>query len=79
MHLPNQRPGKPEKLSQGEDNQTSYPRVQWENSLDKRGCRAPVEGDEKNTPKQTTQGMQGHRETRDKGTQQDIPTLQDAS
>ena len=37
MHLTNQRPGKPDMLSQGAYTQTIYPRVQWENTLDKRG------------------------------------------
>ena len=41
MHPANQRPGKPDKLSQGVHNQTSYPRVQWENTLDKRGTTEP--------------------------------------
>ena len=39
MHLANQRPGKPDKLSQGAHNQTSYPRAQWEIILDKRGLQ----------------------------------------
>ena len=37
----NQRLGKPDKLSQSAHNQTSYPRVQWENTLDKRGATDP--------------------------------------
>ena len=37
MHPANQRLRKPDKLSQGVDNQTSYPRVQWGNTLNKRG------------------------------------------
>ena len=41
MHLPNQRLGKPDKLSQGAHSQTSYPRVQWGNTLDKRGTAEP--------------------------------------
>ena len=41
MHLANQRPGKPDKLCQGAHNQTSYPRIQWENTLDKRGATEP--------------------------------------
>ena len=43
MHLANQRPGKPDKLSQGAHNQTSYPKIQWENTLDKRGTTEPQE------------------------------------
>ena len=66
---------KPDKLSQGAHNQTSYTRVQWENTLDKRGWRAPV----REMLLRRTQGMQEHRETRDKRMQQDIPTLQEAS
>ena len=41
MHLANQRPRKPDKLSQGGYNQTSYPKIQWENTLDKRGLQNP--------------------------------------
>ena len=41
MHLANQRPGKPDKLSQGAQKQTSYPRVQWGNTLDKRETTDP--------------------------------------
>ena len=37
MHLANQRPGKPDKLSQGAHNKTSYPKIQWEDTLGKRG------------------------------------------
>ena len=43
MHPAIQRPGKPDKLSEGEHNQTSYPRIQWENTLDKRGATEPQE------------------------------------
>ena len=41
MHLANQRPRKPDKLSQDAHNQTSYLRIQWENTLDKRGLQNP--------------------------------------
>ena len=42
MHPANQMLRKPDKLSQGAHNQTSYPRIQWENTLDKKGpCRIP--------------------------------------
>ena len=37
MHPANQRLRKPDKLSQGVHKQTSYPRVQWKNTLDKGG------------------------------------------
>ena len=43
MHPANQRPAKPEKLSQGAHNQTSYLRIQWEITLDKRGATEPQE------------------------------------
>ena len=39
--LANQRLGKPDKLSQGAHNQTSYLRVQWDNTLDKREATEP--------------------------------------
>ena len=62
MHLANQRLGKPDKLSQGAYTQTSYPKIQWENTLDKGGCRAPVEEDVVEREKLLTQrGTQGHR------------------
>ena len=42
MHPANQRLRKSDKLSQGTHKQTSYPRVQWENTLDEMGgYRAP--------------------------------------
>ena len=41
MHPANQRLRKPDKLSQGPHKQTSYPRVQWENTLDKREATEP--------------------------------------
>ena len=47
MHPPNQRLRKPDKLSQGAHSQTSYPKVQWENTLDKR-AREEREGMGKN-------------------------------
>ena len=41
IHPSNQRPRKPDKLSQAAHNQTSYPKIQWENTLDKRGDESP--------------------------------------
>ena len=41
MHPANQRLGKPDKLSQGAHKQARYPRVQWENTLDKREATEP--------------------------------------
>ena len=40
IQLPNQGPGKPDKLSQNAQAQTGYPRVQCEYALDKRDCRS---------------------------------------
>ena len=47
MHPAKQRFGKPDKLSQGVHKQTSYPRVQWENTLDKWEATEP-RGKQKN-------------------------------
>ena len=47
MHPSNQRLGKPNKLSQGAHNQTSYPKVQWENTEDKRGLQNPSKKERK--------------------------------
>ena len=41
MYPPNLRLGKPDKLSKGAHSQTSYPWVQWGNTLDKRGTAEP--------------------------------------
>ena len=41
IHPANQRPRKPDKLSQGAHNQTSYPKIKWENTLEKRGTTEP--------------------------------------
>ena len=41
MHPANQRPRKQDKLSQGVHKQTSYLRVQWGNTLDKREATDP--------------------------------------
>ena len=46
MHPPNPRLGKPDKLSQGAHSQTSYSKVQWEDTLDKRDCRSPTRREE---------------------------------
>ena len=44
MQTANQRLAKPDKLSQGVHIQTSYPSIQWENTLDKKGgYRTPGE------------------------------------
>ena len=50
MHPANQRLRKPDKLSQGLHNQTSYPRVQWENTLDKREATEPQVSKEAGNP-----------------------------
>ena len=41
MHLANQSSRKLDKLSQGSHKLTSYPRVQWGNTLDKREATDP--------------------------------------
>ena len=46
MHPANQKLWKPDKLSQGAHNQASYPSVQWENTLDKRGATESQEEEE---------------------------------
>ena len=63
MHLPNQRLGNPDKLSQGAHNQKSYPRVQWESTLDKRGSRAQLgyDDEEAEGKQHTKQKTQEHR------------------
>ena len=61
MHLPNQRLRKPDKLSQGTHSQTSYPKVQWENTLDKR-AREEREAVEKEETREQREGSRGeHR------------------
>ena len=47
MHPPNQRLGKPDKLSQGAQSQTSYPRVKSGNTLDKQGTAEPQKEEER--------------------------------
>ena len=49
MHPANQRLRKPDKLSQGAHKQTSYPRAQWENTLDKREATDPKTHTERDT------------------------------
>ena len=46
MHPANLRPRKPDKLSQGAHNQTSYPKIQWENTLHKKRATEPQGQDE---------------------------------
>ena len=66
MHLANQRPRKPDKLSQGAHNQTSYPKIQWQNTLDKRGAAEPQGKPaiprEAGEWKQQQRGMQGQEQ-----------------
>ena len=72
MHPANQRPGKPDKLSQGAYNQTSYPKSQRENTLDKRGLHNPQRT---TTGGARTGGTQGHRT---EGRAYELPMLQEA-
>ena len=45
MHPANQRLRKQDKISQGAHNQTSYPRVQWGNTLNKRETETGTQRD----------------------------------
>ena len=56
MHPANQRLRKPDKLSQGAHNQTSYPKVQWENTLDKKRREGDRETGDCNREKQHRAG-----------------------
>ena len=73
MHLPNQRPRKPDRLSQDAHSQTSYPRVQRQNTLDRKGLQNPTKGMKRLPGK--------HTQKRDHplGTLQDVPALLKAS
>ena len=62
MHLPNQSLRKPDKLSQGAHSQTSYPKVQWENTLHKRGLQ---KGTQKERERERERGG-GEREIEEK-------------
>ena len=56
MHPANQRLGKPDKLSQGAHKQTSHPRVQWENTVDKREATEPQKREEKQAREKPERG-----------------------
>ena len=73
MHPANQRFGKPDKLSQGVHNQTSYPRIQWENTLDKRGLQNP-----RGKQERTTATTEGNARSRNKSKNIGLPMLQEA-
>ena len=61
MHPANQRPRKPDKLSQGAHNQTSYPKIQWGNTLDKKGTTEPQgQGEEQHTQRITSNDRGEH-------------------
>ena len=85
MHLANQRLRKPDKLSQGAHSQTSYPKVQWKNTLDKKELQNPSRGEKKKDGESKKQGgmriKKGHGECRVIGQEPylDIPMLQEAS
>ena len=66
MDPPNQRLGKPDKLSQGTHIQTSNCMVQWGNTLDKKGhCRTPEteRGDKREHLGETRGGTSGEHRT----------------
>ena len=71
MHPANQRLGKLDKLSQGTHNQTSYLRVQWENTLDKRGLQNPKGEQERSL-------REGNVRSRNKSKNIGLPMLQEA-
>ena len=65
MHPANQRPGKPDKLSQGAHKQASYPRVQWGTTLDKRETTDPRgEGIKEERSNQATNQCRGECKVR---------------
>ena len=65
MQPANQRPGKPDKLSQGAHKQTSYPRVQWGNTLDKKETTDPRGKGSINQSIEETEGNIGSRNNQD--------------
>ena len=74
MHPANQRLRKPDKLSQGAHKQTSYPRVQCENTLDKKEATQLQRGEEKQAREKPERGEhkvkkeeQEYRTTHDAG------------
>ena len=75
MHLTIQRPWKPDKLSQGAHNQTSYPRIQWENTLDKRGATEPMK---ESNPERIPTNDRGEHKVKSKDKDIGLPMLQEA-
>ena len=71
MHPANQSLGKPDKLSQDAQNQTSYPRVQWENTLDKRWATEPQREEEQGGKRE------GNVRSRNKSKNIGLPMLQE--
>ena len=78
MHPANQRLGKPDKLSQGAHKQTSYPRVQWENTLYKREATEPQGEKNFGTCKQERSLREGNVRSRNKSKNIGLPMLQEA-
>ena len=74
MHPANQRPRKPDKLSQGVHKQTGYPRVQWQNKLDKREATDPKRVMKTTRRDTETEGNVGQGTIRNIG----LPMLQEA-
>ena len=69
-------PWKADKLSQGAYKQTSYPRVQWENGLDKREATEPQ--GEKRQNKQKRNLKEGNVRSRNRSKNIGLPMLQEA-
>ena len=81
MHLPNQRLRKPDNLAQGA--QTSYLKVQWENTLDKRVGQKEREGERGRRGTRRAEQKEGsrgeHRVIKQEPRAHGIPMLQEAS
>ena len=76
MHPANQRLRKPDKLSQGVHKQTSYPRVQWENTLYKREATEPQ--GERKQQRTRVKPERGNIRSRNKSKNIGLPLLQKA-
>ena len=53
--MPNQRLRKPDKLSQDAQTRQAIPGFNVKNTIDKRGCKTPVQGEAKETDRQRDQ------------------------
>ena len=74
MHLANQSSGKLDKLSYDASKQTSYPRVQWGNTLNKRENHSPQTRESSESREAEQRGMLGQGTIKNIG----LPMLQEA-